>query len=77
MLKRLFLAGFALALMGVNAPVEYSIEANRYGVSPDIPVGALVASTASCPCPDTMRRSFRNSPPKDAWRRSSNRRNLR
>src|ERR1700684_4422736 len=42
MLKRLFLAGFAFALMGVNAPVEYSIEAIRYGVSPDIPVGALV-----------------------------------
>jgi glyoxylase-like metal-dependent hydrolase (beta-lactamase superfamily II) len=42
MLKRLLLAGFALALMGVTAPVEYSIEAIRYGVSPDIPVGALV-----------------------------------
>jgi glyoxylase-like metal-dependent hydrolase (beta-lactamase superfamily II) len=42
MLKRLFLAGFAVALMGAAAPVEYSIEAIRYGVSPDIPVGALV-----------------------------------
>jgi len=42
MLKRLILAGFALGLMGVTAPVEYSIEAIRYGVSPDIPVGALV-----------------------------------
>src|ERR1700729_3191941 len=42
MLKRLFLAGFAFALMGVNAPVEYSIEAIRYGVSPGVPVGALV-----------------------------------
>jgi len=42
MLKRLLLAGCALALMGVNAPIEYSIEAIRYGVSPDIPVGALV-----------------------------------
>ena len=38
MLKRLILAGFALGLMGVTAPVEYSIEAIRYGVSPDIPV---------------------------------------
>jgi glyoxylase-like metal-dependent hydrolase (beta-lactamase superfamily II) len=28
--------------MGAAAPVEYSIEAIRYGVSPDIPVGALV-----------------------------------
>jgi hypothetical protein len=42
MLKRLFLAGFALALMRAAAPIEYSIEAIRYGVSPDIPVGALV-----------------------------------
>jgi glyoxylase-like metal-dependent hydrolase (beta-lactamase superfamily II) len=41
-LRRLILAGFALALMGVNAPVEYSIEAIRYGISPNIPVGALV-----------------------------------
>jgi len=42
MLKRLMLAGFAFALMGANAPVDYSIEAIRYGVSPGIPVGALV-----------------------------------
>src|SRR5271156_3570232 len=42
MLKGLLLAGSALALMGVTAPVEYSIEAIRYGVSPDVPVGALV-----------------------------------
>jgi len=42
MLKRLFLAGFAFVLMGAGAPVEYSIEAIRYGVSPDIPVGALI-----------------------------------
>ena len=42
MLNRLFLGVFAFALMGAAAPVEYSIEAIRYGVSPDIPVGALV-----------------------------------
>jgi glyoxylase-like metal-dependent hydrolase (beta-lactamase superfamily II) len=42
-MKRLMLAGFALALTGAaNAPVDYSIEAIRYGVSPGIPVGALV-----------------------------------
>src|SRR5258708_2700694 len=42
MLKRLILAGFALSLMGANAPVDYSIQAIRFGVSPGIPVGALV-----------------------------------
>jgi len=42
MLKRLMLAGFAATLMGATTPVDYSIEAIRYGVSPGIPVGALV-----------------------------------
>jgi glyoxylase-like metal-dependent hydrolase (beta-lactamase superfamily II) len=42
MLKRLMLAGAAAALMGATAPVDYSIQAIRYGVSPGIPVGALV-----------------------------------
>jgi glyoxylase-like metal-dependent hydrolase (beta-lactamase superfamily II) len=42
MLKRLMLAAAAAALMGAAAPVEYSIQAIRYGISPDVPVGALV-----------------------------------
>src|ERR1700744_721495 len=42
MLKRLMLAAAAAALMGAAAPVGYSIQAIRYGVSPDVPVGALV-----------------------------------
>ena len=41
-LKRFVLAGLAAALMGVAAPVDYSIQAIRYGVSPGVPVGALV-----------------------------------
>jgi glyoxylase-like metal-dependent hydrolase (beta-lactamase superfamily II) len=41
-MKRLMLAAVAAALMGANAPVDYSIQAIRYGVSPGIPVGALV-----------------------------------
>jgi glyoxylase-like metal-dependent hydrolase (beta-lactamase superfamily II) len=42
MLKPLMLAAVALALMGASAPPEYTIQAIRYGVSPGIPVGALV-----------------------------------
>jgi glyoxylase-like metal-dependent hydrolase (beta-lactamase superfamily II) len=42
MLKRLMLAALAAALMGSSAPIDYSIQAIRYGVSPGIPVGALV-----------------------------------
>src|ERR1700738_1413992 len=42
MLKRLLLAAFAFALTGAAAPVEYSIEAIRYGISPGVPVGALI-----------------------------------
>jgi len=42
MLKRFMLAAFAFALMGMDAPVEYSIEAIRYGISPGVPVSALV-----------------------------------
>jgi glyoxylase-like metal-dependent hydrolase (beta-lactamase superfamily II) len=42
MLKGVLLAAAALTLMGMDAPIEYSIEAIRYGVSPGIPVGALV-----------------------------------
>jgi hypothetical protein len=42
MLKRFMLAAFAFALMGMDAPVDYSIEAIRYGVSPGVPVSALV-----------------------------------
>jgi glyoxylase-like metal-dependent hydrolase (beta-lactamase superfamily II) len=42
MLKRLMLAALGFALMGMNAPVEHSIEAIRYGVSPGVPVNALV-----------------------------------
>ena len=41
-MKRLMLAAVAAALMGANAPLDYSIQAIRYGVSPGIPVGALV-----------------------------------
>jgi glyoxylase-like metal-dependent hydrolase (beta-lactamase superfamily II) len=41
-LKRLLPVVFALTLMGAAAPAEYSIEAIRYGVSPGVPVGALV-----------------------------------
>jgi glyoxylase-like metal-dependent hydrolase (beta-lactamase superfamily II) len=39
---RLLLAAAALILMGASAPIEYSIQAIRYGVSPAIPVGALI-----------------------------------
>jgi glyoxylase-like metal-dependent hydrolase (beta-lactamase superfamily II) len=42
MVKRLMLAGIAFGLMGANAQVDYSIEAIRYGISPGVPVGALV-----------------------------------
>ena len=42
MLQRLLPAVFALMLMGAAAPVEYSIQAIRYGISPGVPVGALV-----------------------------------
>src|SRR6204780_2533469 len=42
MLKRFMLAALALALMGMDAPVDYSIEAIRNGVSPGVPVSALV-----------------------------------
>src|ERR1700676_911334 len=38
----IILAACALVLMGVDASPDYSIEAIRYGVSPGIPVGALV-----------------------------------
>jgi glyoxylase-like metal-dependent hydrolase (beta-lactamase superfamily II) len=42
MLKRLMLAGAAAALMGATAPVDYSIQAIRYGISPGVPVSSLV-----------------------------------
>ena len=42
MLKRLVLAAIAAALMGAAGPPDYSIQAIRYGVSPGVPVGALV-----------------------------------
>jgi glyoxylase-like metal-dependent hydrolase (beta-lactamase superfamily II) len=42
MIKYFLLAGIAAALMGAAAPVDYSIQAIRYGVSPGVPVGALV-----------------------------------
>ncbi|HEX3912386.1 MAG TPA: N-acyl homoserine lactonase family protein [Steroidobacteraceae bacterium] len=42
MSTRLLLAAAALILMGASAPIEYSIQAIRYGVSPAIPVGALI-----------------------------------
>jgi glyoxylase-like metal-dependent hydrolase (beta-lactamase superfamily II) len=42
MLQRLLPAVFALMLMGAAAPIEYSIQAVRYGISPGVPVGALV-----------------------------------
>jgi glyoxylase-like metal-dependent hydrolase (beta-lactamase superfamily II) len=42
MFKRLVLAAMAAALMGAGAPADYSIQAIRYGVSPGVPVGALV-----------------------------------
>jgi glyoxylase-like metal-dependent hydrolase (beta-lactamase superfamily II) len=42
MLKRLVLAAMTAALMGAGASVDYSIQAIRYGVSPGVPVGALV-----------------------------------
>src|SRR3982074_3508145 len=42
LLKQFMAAAFALALMGMDAPVEYSIEAIRYGISPGVPVSALV-----------------------------------
>src|ERR1700692_644965 len=38
----IILAACSLVLMGVDASPDYSIEAIRYGVSPGIPVGALV-----------------------------------
>lgn len=41
-MTRVMLAAVALILMGASAPVEYSIQAIRYGVSPSIPVGALI-----------------------------------
>jgi len=44
LLKRFMVAAFALALMGMDAPVEYSIEAIRYGISPGVPVSALVVA---------------------------------
>jgi glyoxylase-like metal-dependent hydrolase (beta-lactamase superfamily II) len=42
MWKRMLLAAMAATVMGASAPVDYSIQAIRYGVSPGIPVGALV-----------------------------------
>ena len=42
MLKRLALAAIAAALLGAAGPPDYSIQAIRYGVSPGVPVGALV-----------------------------------
>jgi glyoxylase-like metal-dependent hydrolase (beta-lactamase superfamily II) len=43
MLKPFILAAVGLVLMGAGgAPPEYTIQAIRYGVSPGIPVGALV-----------------------------------
>ena len=42
MFKPFMLAAVVLLLMGANAPPEYTIQAIRYGVSPGIPVGALV-----------------------------------
>jgi glyoxylase-like metal-dependent hydrolase (beta-lactamase superfamily II) len=42
--KRFLLAGLTLALMGMDAPPEYSIEAVLYGVAPGVPVGALVVA---------------------------------
>lgn len=42
MFNRLVLASIAAALMGASAPIDYSIQAIRYGVSPGVPVGALV-----------------------------------
>jgi glyoxylase-like metal-dependent hydrolase (beta-lactamase superfamily II) len=41
-MKRFALAGLAAALMGAASPIDYSIQAIRYGVSPGVPVGALV-----------------------------------
>jgi glyoxylase-like metal-dependent hydrolase (beta-lactamase superfamily II) len=41
-LKRLTLAAMAAALMGAAGPIDYSIQAIRYAVSPGVPVGALV-----------------------------------
>src|SRR5258708_6558152 len=43
-MKRFLLAALTLALMGMVAPLEYSIEAIRYGVAPGVPVGALVVA---------------------------------
>jgi glyoxylase-like metal-dependent hydrolase (beta-lactamase superfamily II) len=42
MLKPFMLVAIALLLMGAGAPPEYTIQAIRYGVSPGIPVGALI-----------------------------------
>ncbi|HEY2892829.1 MAG TPA: hypothetical protein VGJ16_01405, partial [Pirellulales bacterium] len=42
MLKPLMVAAAAMILMGASAPPEYTIQAIRYGISPGIPVGALV-----------------------------------
>jgi glyoxylase-like metal-dependent hydrolase (beta-lactamase superfamily II) len=42
MLKHLVLTAMTAALMGASAPADYSIQAIRYGVSPGVPVGALV-----------------------------------
>lgn len=42
MLKPFMLAAIGLVLMGAGAPPQYTIEAIRYGVSPGVPVGALV-----------------------------------
>src|ERR1700753_3900480 len=42
MLKRLALGAIAAALLGAAGPPDYSIQAIRYGVSPGVPVGALV-----------------------------------
>jgi glyoxylase-like metal-dependent hydrolase (beta-lactamase superfamily II) len=42
MLKPLVLAAAAMILMGASSPPEYTIRAIRYGISPGIPVGALV-----------------------------------
>jgi glyoxylase-like metal-dependent hydrolase (beta-lactamase superfamily II) len=46
MIKSFLLAGVAIALMGAAAPVDYSIQAIRYGVSPGVPVGSLVVGAS-------------------------------
>jgi hypothetical protein len=70
MLKRFMLAALAFALMGMNAPVEYSIEAIRYGVSPGVPVSALASGSATMatvrPARTSLRQNFLTWPSRQA-----------